>query len=352
MDITSNMKGVNSENRDSSLLSNDFAKMSFISAVMIVYLHTGGAANNEVLLGWVNKAIFALCRIAIPWFFFASGFFLAKHIGEDGWWRSAIKKRIRTLIIPFWIWGTIIFLFYCSIGVAVHIFNYQYNGINTLEWLSVKGLMRVVGLDYTGNMPTMWYLRSLFILVVLSPLVYRGKLTVVAAFFFMYIAFSLYSVRLSQTAQYVLEYLLSLRGLLYFSLGMYLYSHGKRFADWWTIVIGVMGFVFLACNLYNGSRISDVLMVPGLMVVVYSLVRHMKIPTILTASSFTVYVTHIMIAYSISAFYGVMGIGGEGNVVFALGLLRFAVTFCSAVILTSFIKKIFPAFARIAFGGR
>ena len=261
-------------------------------------------------------------------------------------------KRVKTLIIPFWIWGTIIFLFYCSIGVAVHIFNYQYNGINTLEWLSVKGLMRVVGLDYTGNMPTMWYLRSLFILVALSPLVYRGKLTVVAAFFFMYIAFSLYSVRLSQTAQYVLEYLLSLRGLLYFSLGMYLYSHGKRFADWWTIVIGVMGFVFLACNLYNGSRISDVLMVPGLMVVVYSLVRHMKIPTILTASSFAVYVTHIMIAYSISAFYGVMGIGGEGNVIFALGLLRFAVTFCSAVILTSFIKKIFPAFARIAFGGR
>ena len=52
--------------------SKSFAIMSFVCAVLIVYLHTGSAAQDEIVLGFLHKTIASLCRIAIPWFFFAS----------------------------------------------------------------------------------------------------------------------------------------------------------------------------------------------------------------------------------------------------------------------------------------
>lgn len=110
---------VNSVINISAERSKNFAVMSFVCAVLIVYLHTGCAAKNEIALGLLHKTISSLCRIAIPWFFFASGFFLAKHIGEKGWWHNAIRKRIRTLLVPFWIWGAAIFLVHVLIALLI-----------------------------------------------------------------------------------------------------------------------------------------------------------------------------------------------------------------------------------------
>ena len=145
----------------SESLSRHFATMSFVSALLIVYLHTGSSVNNEVLGSFLHKLLNNLCRIAIPWFFFASGFFLAGHIGEVGWWLKEVRKRVRTLAVPFWIWSSIICLFWILMAVIIRATGYSYSGIDAFQWLSLRGVFIVTGIDLQANIPTMWFLKAL-----------------------------------------------------------------------------------------------------------------------------------------------------------------------------------------------
>lgn len=155
-------------------LSSRFSKMGFLSALLIVYLHSGGAADGEVVGGSLHHMISVFCRVAIPWFFYAAGFFLAAHIGEDGWYKREVIKRVKTLLIPFWIWSSIICIIWVLIAASIRLTGYQYHGMNAFEWITPIGLLRVLGIDPLHNIPTMWFLRTLFLFVCLSPIIYRG----------------------------------------------------------------------------------------------------------------------------------------------------------------------------------
>ena len=45
-----------------------------------------------------------LGKIAVPFFFLASGYFLAGHLDEDGWYGRKVKKRVFSLVIPLLLW--------------------------------------------------------------------------------------------------------------------------------------------------------------------------------------------------------------------------------------------------------
>ena len=335
-------------------LSHDFAKMSFICAIMIVYLHTGCAARGEVFFQLMHRAITSLCQVAIPWFFFASGFFLSRHIGEEGWWSREVIKRIRSLMVPFWIWGTLIFLVYCFIALCIRVVGYDYHGTDALSWISVRGVLRVAGFDYAASMPTMWYMRSLFLLVVMSPLIYAGRIVLVVLLGLLYLTFNICFTQIGSPWDYVFEFLVSLRGMLYFSFGMYFYPNRKLFARFLCGILGAIGVGLLILRLTVATewRALDVLMVPGLMAVVYHCVKRMRIQTMFTNLSFSVYVMHMIIAYCISALYGVVGVGGEGRTLFVFGIVRFFVTLGSVILMTLLLKRQFPKLAKILFGGR
>ena len=49
--------------------------------------------------------------MAVPFFFFISGFFLSGHVHEDGWVRRELRKRMKTLVVPYFIWVVIAVLF-------------------------------------------------------------------------------------------------------------------------------------------------------------------------------------------------------------------------------------------------
>jgi len=185
--------------------------MSFVCACMIVYLHTGHTGPYDVQ--WVvtlHKVLRALCRVAIPWFFFAAGFFLARHIGESGWWGQEVRKRIKTLLVPFWFWGFVIWIVYVSIAYLIRCFGVEYNGVDAMEWVSWRGVVRIVGLDPFGNMPTMWFIRTLFIFVCMAPLIARFKKEFVALSLVFYVLFSVFVHSMDAKIVYVFEYLVNL----------------------------------------------------------------------------------------------------------------------------------------------
>ena len=72
----------------SALVSAKFANMSLLSAVLVVIIHVF-KRNQEfgTVVWWMRQFLGeGVCRIAVPFFFLAAGYFLAKHFNDVGWW--------------------------------------------------------------------------------------------------------------------------------------------------------------------------------------------------------------------------------------------------------------------------
>lgn len=100
-------------------------------------------------------------RIAVPLFFIISGYlFFQKFDGSFGAYKSKIKKRFSSLLIPYILWNLLAFFFYWSIGVA-----------HSSDFLSSFWVVNY----HSGHSPAdgpLWFLRTLILLLPLSPLIY------------------------------------------------------------------------------------------------------------------------------------------------------------------------------------
>lgn len=344
-------------------LSRQFAAMSFVSAVLIVALHSLSAARAGVVVKCIYSLIArGLCQTAVPWFFFAGGFFLAGHIGESNWWWTSIKKRIRTLLVPFWIWSLAI----CSISVlfaiAVRVIGYDYGGVDGLQWLSLKGLVRVIGLDYYDTMPTMWFLRTLFLFVVMSPVLCRLNLCGLACLFVLTCCFDMIPDK-GRVLTQLGHNLFSTRGLFYFSAGLVVRLNQSLFriieGQWRKMTVAVVGVLCCLgriwaelCDYSYLSRFLGEFQIPWLTYLLYLSCARTRIPDKYTGLSFPLYVTHEMIVLVITACFGVLGIGGSSNLTFIKGCSRFAIAVGVSMALCIFMRRRLPRVSRIVFGGR
>lgn len=136
--------------------SNKMANMGFLCAIFIVLLHSGCGGITSV---------------AVPYFFLAAGYFLAGHIGEEGWWRREVCKRVRSLLVPMWIWGAVSIMIELLLQWGIRLTGYDYQG-ESLSFL--YRLLKSLGVLFTVNMGVLWFVRMLFILVVISPLLRGG----------------------------------------------------------------------------------------------------------------------------------------------------------------------------------
>lgn len=161
-------------------VSAKLVNLSFVCALLVVSIHVGSADASSPAAFWTlrifKEAIGQL--FAVPFFFAASGFFLAGHFAEKGWYKTEIAKRVRSLVVPYFVW-TVLF---AAIGVGASViigllsgnsllgaFEDYYGPLKTVVW-------QMTGLDLF-HMPLMaqiWYLRALFCLVVVSPVFVYG----------------------------------------------------------------------------------------------------------------------------------------------------------------------------------
>ena len=216
-------------------LSQRLRVFGFVSALLIVLIHSTPKPTLGTWEWWMAELLGrdGLCRIAVPYFFFAGGFFLAGHVCETGWWRREVNKRVRTLAIPYFLW--------IGIGLLVHLglwFGIQIVGKVCDFSNPFYGPMHIWFADSLGINPfankigVLWFMRDLFALVVISPfliIMLKGF-----RFFFIAIIFVLYGVvAILQLAMHkewysFFEYFISLRGLCYFAAGLWLRYEGLK----------------------------------------------------------------------------------------------------------------------------
>ena len=211
------------------VLSSKFKNMGFVAAVLVVGLHLGHPAQSGTSGWYLISALEYLCGWCVPYFFFASGYFVSAHMSEAGWWKRESAKRVYTILAPFLIWSLLFFAFVAvETGMADYLAKREL--FSTLRLLMRGSVLSIFGLDFriVPFYAQLWFLRSLYILILLSPilalLVRRCGFVGLLVLFVLYHQFGSDDAFLNQNIVW-LRCTLSLKGAFFMAFGMWFRFH-------------------------------------------------------------------------------------------------------------------------------
>ena len=339
--------------------------LRFPLAVAVVLLHAGegttGGMYDADFSGTLRIVLSqGICRIAVPVFFFFSGFLFFTGLRE--WdtqvWLEKIKKRARTLLLPYILWNILALLIGFGYGWLRARVNPEVVPLSLLETLQRNGGLNIFWASTFScpiNYP-LWFIRDLIIFVAMTPgiffLVRKCRLWGVAALF---IAFGLTGSR-------------DLEGLFFFILGAYFQLSGidflrvfRRF-KWPAYLLSLAGIVLIAYTWYTPEIFKYVkyLFVFVGAVAVINLAAALaergwaKPHPFLTASSFFVFASHGILILHDFAQYITMRILPFGSVagkclaLFAKATLAVGICLC----LFALMKKWTPKTLGVLTGNR
>lgn len=154
-----------------------FLRFPLIVAVTYIHCEPNALANDKLTGGWELLYIYIreiLAGAAVPLFFAISGYlFFHKGIFSSSVYASKLKKRVRTLLVPYVIWN----LLYWGILVIKSKFMPGDTADGALTHLSPVEFMRMFWNLRSGFYPMcaqFWFLRDLMVVMVLSPIIYAG----------------------------------------------------------------------------------------------------------------------------------------------------------------------------------
>ena len=216
--------------------SRTIALLRFPLIVAVVFIHCTLEKNlphpSRLYLDLVYVTHEQIAGIAVPLFFFMSGFLFFYKCGFNRTvYGTKLRKRARTLLIPYLLWNVIyIVLFWTAQGL----FPQMFSG-NALDIRSCTPLELLQSLFFRpdGYMPVntpMWFIRDLMVVMLASPVVFLlvryGKRAGILALLLLFLA-----------GQEVLQlngaYLLNVffGAFSYFTFGAWFSIRGKLFTD-------------------------------------------------------------------------------------------------------------------------
>jgi len=347
----------------SSVVSNKLSVMSLFCAFLVLFIHIGISTYN--LGPWVVRAFFShgLGKIAVPFFFLAAGYLLAGHFNDNQWYKREVVKRIRTLLIPLIIWCIAWYVYWITMIVCANILKGRCVVAN-LHLPSVIDLLRMFAV-YPFSQPylgVLWFVRTLFVLVLISPLLLKIAHPITVGCFLLAngLIHPDYGVSCTPIIFTLQEGYLSCFGIAFFMAGMLLRMNSVNLDI--TRKVGLpclaLGVLLL---IVRGFPYEDLmarrltwLYIPFLLTGVWWLCPAIKLPSWLSGTSFPVYVFH-MFAMSIIGFIsGKAGIKWlTGRECTTVGYIFFGMlSFALCVVFAAFMRKVAPRVAKIAFGGR
>ena len=340
--------------------SQKIKNMSIICALLVVTIHI---PFPETGLSWLFNRVFrgGIAAVAVPYFFVVSGYFLSAHFGESGWYGRELRKRVRTLLVPFVVWTAIAICLVTPIQIVADILAERPFG--TTPYFSNGRWLGAIGFDLRrapSCVGALWYVRCLLLFVVLSPL-FRLLVTHLGGLWLL-VAFSLTLFHRSTALPvysdlyYFFTFGFSLSGVFYFSLGMWIRFVAMprcnvRFLSVFSILVSLSFLIAKACLIFQRITLPidlTTLSIPFMMYALWTLVPATKWPVWLTGSSFPIFLMHMpMIPYfALPVKYSFLKDTFTGNVLVLVCVtaIPIAITVC--------LQRRFPKLSRFLFAGR
>lgn len=318
--------------------------------IMVILLHYR-VFNDELLMNFagylIELQIFIceLCRIAVPLYFLMSGYFLYNQKNlTSSTYKQILIKRIKSLVVPYLLWNLASLILNILGGNIL----FHSKDIGDILILFVKQTPSLGPINHP-----LWYLRDLFIFVLISPICYIiGKSVFKHVFLLMLI----------------LLWLIGFGGLLFFYSGMLLnindiniYSKIKVLAN--RIYIYIAAYMICSILLvFYRDDLSGIYLklctLVGIWLFLSLLERH-KNSLInsrswsLSKNSFFIYCMHGIFIGSVSGILTKMAITVQHPLIFIF--LQVLIIFGAIMVLCLFsksVKKIAPATYFTLSGGR
>lgn len=197
-------------------LSEKIRKLSALSMMLIVWLHAQlleySVGNVEFLQRFCTQGI---TRIAVPLFFILSGYLYFQNINKFSVlvYKTKTISRIRSLLFPFIIWS--IFGF-----VAVSVFQYyvpsSFKSAGVVREYRFQEVLYTIFWKPIGA-HQLWFIRDLFCLFILSPIIYYA--TKYVGRLYLIILFAIWLIGK--------QYLISIESVFFVSLGSWIAINKK-----------------------------------------------------------------------------------------------------------------------------
>ncbi len=341
-------------------LSNKLANMALICSFLVVFIHTGTKCTNGDTTWWIFHLIKdGICRIAVPFFFVAAGFFLAGHTHESHWWRHECTKRIRTLLTPYLLWCLLFGIYSATLTLAANIYSHadlmRNFDLSPKGWLCYFGLV----IDTYPHMVPLWFVRWLMVLIFIAPIFTcfttktqcRGAVTLL-------LLWCLYCYAPTGT-EHTLWRVCSLEGIFYFALGLYLryFSPQLRLPQWGNITLALLSILGFTTTLYGELHPFAYSLYPRMIAqliflyVIWQWLPSKKWWRWMTACAFPIFLLHMFIL-------GFLEITKKNlpSLPYPAGiteyLLNGTIAILGSILVTLLLRKALPKIASILFGGR
>lgn len=353
-------------------LSAKMANMAFVCAVLVIFMHVGSPTPvGSSPWFFIEPFHEILGDMAVPYFFMASGFFLAGHMEEPGWYPREMKKRLRTLFIPYILWSLLFAVYLMPVAILANLHAHRVWNWN-LGFPA--GWIKTFGLDFLQNplLPPFWFLRWLMCLCLASPLLYgivrkTGAWGLAAVYVFA--ALKTAAVPCLNPASWWCpwKWILHPFGTFYFLFGISwrigLFESVpdvvKRIPAW-------VGLLFLGAKLLSFTAVglgwtdsegacgtffirNMSFLTPCLLAVVWRCIPSGKWPNWLIGTSFGLYAGHPFFTHFLDSirWFWHLGIGPGGFCV-----LRWAFAMAGCLTGVNMLKRCFPRMARLFLAGR
>lgn len=157
-------------------LSGKIKVLSGVAIILVLYIHSGFhdyEIEGMTLSHSVQKIISGLLgRVAVPLFYCISGYLFFQNLNSFNSVTEKIKKRLRSLVIPYFS-ATIFYIsFYLILGVVPGVGKFI-NSSGKIIPNSFESLIIDIFYKNGNGSPIafhLWFLRNLILLIILSPL--------------------------------------------------------------------------------------------------------------------------------------------------------------------------------------
>lgn len=240
-----------------------------------------------------------LSRIAVPTFFFISGYLFFYKLTDFNitLYFTKLRRRIRTLLCPYLLWN---FLYIIWVECRkLSILSSIFPNADTSNHDFVYYLQCFWALD--NDMPllySMWYVRNLIILAILSPILYflikRLGLIWIVLLAILYILDSLFDIPMPVGIKISSTFYFSIGALM--SLSEYSISRFSKFSLYYAILFVLLGIVTTLTHGVLRNTIFPLMVFIGCLAFVLSAIKiPIKVPNILNSSVFFIFAFHIFI---------------------------------------------------------
>lgn len=301
-----------------------------------------------------------IARVAVPLFFMFSGYFFFYKSVDFCFldYKMKLRKRIRTLLIPYLFWNLTLIMYYL-LGRGLGLGSQYGVGFDFVDWLkpfwndySTPNGSAIASFPISYQL---WYLRDLMVTVLLSPIIYL-----------LIKKFRIYFI-VSLATLYITNYFplitgLNITALFFFSLGGYCSLYEKNFAEIlkpYTLLLG-FGFLILSVPIIINQSVSwgilrRIGLLFGMAFTVSLSARYLasnnnNVNSFLSDSSFFIFAYHVVALVVISDV-----VDFSYNTDFLCTIMYFVYSgglVVLGLILYYLLKRYFPKFTTLITGGR